>query len=884
MQIQLFIRDIPADIGEQKAFVRAFRRTLQFSDLDNPTKITADYTYSCDLPGTDTNRMIFGYIENGTDAYTFNPAVKYSFKLNVNGVLWLKGSVKLDKVNVRSGACSFSVSFFSTVHDKIVELGNKRLIDLPGIADNDYYKHYLDSSAMAAFWKGTHQYAGVIRYVPTRAGMYQDFQNDKFMTDGTPGAPVPVTTIDVGTDYDEYATKEYRVEYQRPAVSTAFLTKCIIEDSSVKVDNTLMDSPIIVNSWMMNPLFNVEAQETNVYGSIPSDSGSGVIQGASNTWAQGGMYQITPHDSVIFNGVHIVPDSECRYVTLECAVRLSMRLEHDRDTNAIYIDTVGDQDANRPEFNAVLYNTYSDQVANILPVTKFRMKSYLGHDWLSGDMYLGYPWNVQGSGEAGDWCVYTNKELSNLYPGYDDKTWTPVKMSFPLVPGVHTGNNYSLQFTISGVTYDYNTTSGYNSWIMGGTTGTCDRLKVEIKPIESLNDGDLNRVKAAGFIGHTLYYSTGAESWSPMYANMNYIIDSSITQRAFLTDLTKMTGCIWDLKDGEVRIKTRNNFFNGYSVYDWTDKLDRSSGIEIKPLTYDKATYTLSYKDGDSFLEHQFKDKMGMDYGKQYIQTGYGFNNDTESLFECVAYNTVMAKGDRMCITFLGKTPKMQTQTPYELPMIETKDHGSPKEGPRFVFDCGVTYLEKGEYVYITHDSPYMRTDDIGGRCWMDVANSSVASINACKTTCDAIPKFSTRLGTATFDWAKPMVSYNGETDESYPESISLYDRFWSNYIGALYSAETRVMTASFNLSVLDLLNFDFKNFVSIDNRIWHPNKIIDFDISGESLTKVELVEVNDIEAWVNGQDWNFSVRKSAYDNYVDPSSMIIIPPTPEEP
>lgn len=881
MQIQLYIRDILADIGDQKEFVRAFKRTLQFSDLDNPTKITTDYTYSCDLPGTDTNRRIFGYIENGTDAYTFNPAAKYGFKLNVNGVLWLTGSVKLDKVTSKSGTLGFSVSFFSTVHDKIVDLGNKKLTDLSGIVANDYYRHYLDCSTMAEFWAGTHQYAGEIRYVPTRAGFYQDFQNDKFMAKGTVGAQVPVATIDVGTEYDEYATKEYRVEYQRPAVSVDFLTKCMIDDNGIEVDASLMSSPIIHDSWMMNPLFNVEAQESDIYGTIPNNSGSSVQQGSSVSWAQGGMTQTTPHESTVFNDVHITPESNCRYVTVECAIRVSMRLEDDRDGAAMYVETSGDENAHRPTINAVLYNTGSDQVTNILPLTKLRMKSFLGHDWISGDMYLGYPWYVQGSGDAGDWCIYWNKELSNTYPGYEDKYWTPVKFSFPLSPGVQTGHNYSLQFTLSDITYAYNTTSGYNSWIMGGTHGTFDRIKIDVIPIESLNAADLNRVKAAGFAGRTLYYAASAESWSPLYANMNYILDSSMSQRQFLTDITKMTGCVWDLSNNGVSIKTRNNFFNGYKVKDWSSKLDRSSGIEITPLTYDKATYTLSYKDGDSFLEHQFKDKMGMDYGKQYIQTGYAFNNDTESLFECTAYNTVMSKGDRMCITFINKSPKMQTQTPYELPMIETNDHGSPKEGPRFVFDCGVTYLEKGEYVYITHDSPYMRTDDIGGRCWMDVAGNS-ADVAACRCTLNAIPKFSTRLGMATFDWAKPRISYCGENDNTYPENISLYERFWSNYLGSLYSAETRVMTASFNLSVMDLLNFSFRDFVSIDNRLWHPNKIIDFDISGESLTKVELVEVNDIDAWVNGQNWDFALNRGEYNNYVDPSSMVIYPPTQE--
>ena len=883
MTVDLFIRGIKADIGEQREFVRTFKRTLQFSDLENPTKITTDYTYSCTLPGTETNKSIFNYIENGTSPFEFNPAERYEFVLNVNGSLWLKGSIKLDKIKINKGETTFSVSFFSTIHDKIVELGAKKLTDLSGIADNDYFKHYLDCSSMANFWAGTHSFAHEIRYIPTRAGMYQDFQNDKFMTYNSVGAAVPVKTIDVGTDFDEYATKEYRIEYQRPAVNLDFLTKCIENDSSVVLDASLTASPLIQSGWMISPVFNVEAQEANIYGKFNSGA-SGDIYGSSFTWAQGSMYQTTPNENTIFNGLYVRPEENCRYVTVEVLVQLQARLEEDRDDiNAIYMDTATGTESPKPYLTATLYNTANDQVSNSAPITYYKMKAFQEHNWIDGSIYLGYPWDVQGSPVAGAWCIYRNQELSNMFPGWSgDKHWTPVKMTFALTPGVQSNKNYSLQFTMDRIIKDYCTRSAYQGWWYGGEWGTADRFRVLLKPITDLDEGNLSRVTSAGFRGQTLYYAMGENSWSPLYANMNNILDSSMSQRDILTDLSKMTGCVWDIQGDTINIKTRNNFFKDYEIKDWTHKLDRSSDIEIKPLTYDKATYTMSYKDGDSFLEHQFKDKTGMDYGKQYINTGYGFNNDTESLLECNAYNTVMSKGDRKCITFDGnRNPKMQSQTPYEIPMIETKDNGSPKEGPRFVFDCGVTYLEKGEFVYITQDSAYMRTDDIGGKCWMDVNHrSQCEEIAACSAMLNAIPKFSTRLGMASFDFAKPSVSFSGENDTTYPDSITLYPRFWSKYLEDLYSAKSRVMTAWFWLSPTDLLTFNFKDFVIIDNKLWHPNKIIDFDITGESLTKCELVEVQDIESWVNGQNWDFSIdRESGYDNYVDPSSMVIYYP-----
>lgn len=125
---------------------------------------------------------------------------------------------------------------------------------------------------------------------------------------------------------------------------------------------------------------------------------------------------------------------------------------------------------------------------------------------------------------------------------------------------------------------------------------------------------------------------------------------------------------------------------------------------------------------------------------------------------------------------------------------------------------------------------------------------------------CTAIPVFSTRRDYASFDFAKSSVSFSKEDDTTYDASTALYPRFWSKYINELYDAENRVMTAWFDLSPEDLLNFSFKDFVIIDNRLYHPNKVMDFDISGESLTKVELIEVHNIDAWISGQNWNFEI------------------------
>lgn len=875
MEVSLFIRGIKADVGIQKDFVRNFKRTLSFSDLSNPTSITTDYTYSATLPGTSINKAIFGYIENGTDAGVFNPASRYEYILNVNGSLWLHGDVQLTKIGNRGGDVTFSCSFYSRVHEKIVSLGNKDLKDLTILKENDYYRHLLDREAMAGFWGATHAFSDTIRYVPTRAGMYNDFQSDKMMypvwnTGSEPATLSGYKVAELGSDYDEYATREYRIEYQRPAISIDKIMRGVCGDNGITVDGDLMASPLVQNGWLMCPQFTTESTSETCYGTIPH-TGVGLQTSATAPgFNVNGMTQTSASPSGVFNGTRINTDQNCHLVTFEFAVRITAHTAATAPGTGAYIYLTPSTAANQPGLRAELADGGLTISQN---EPEFKMRNSL--DFNSG----GEPWKLD---ETRRFATY-RFPIQGSYPGWEEEDWFPVRFTFSLTPGVHSNHSFMLIMSFSRLAYSYYMSPRYN---LDGQTGpyVIDYLKFDFKPITDLTDGDLTRVRDKGFLCETLGYATEVSGWSPLYVDMNTIMSKGMSQRDFLIDLTKMTGCIWDLEGGGIDIKTRNNFFSGYTVKDWTKKLDRSSEIEYTPLAYDKAVYTLSYTAGDSLLENQYKDKTGLDWGKQYIETGYQFNSDEEKLYTSPMYDTVMSKGERKAVYLNSSYQGMiMKQDPYEIPMIETKDHGSPKEGYRYLMDCGWQPLVKGQFVFISQDSSYMDSNDIGGRCWYDTehyANAPAIANNI--VICSAIPLFSTRRGYASFDFAKSTVSFSGETDQSYDASTALYPRFWGNYIGELYNARNQVMTAWFNLTPMDLLTFSFKDFVMVDNRLWHPNKVMDFDISGETLTKVELIEVHDIAAWTQGQNWDFEtpVNSPAY-NIPDSSSSSMNPYEP---
>ena len=58
-------------------------------------------------------------------------------------------------------------------------------------------------------------------------------------------------------------------------------------------------------------------------------------------------------------------------------------------------------------------------------------------------------------------------------------------------------------------------------------------------------------------------------------------------------------------------------------------KVDLSKNIKITPLSFDKASYTFDYGDGDGEFYKKYKDTYGIKYGSKKVNTGYRFDAST---------------------------------------------------------------------------------------------------------------------------------------------------------------------------------------------------------------------------------------------------------------
>ena len=112
-------------------------------------------------------------------------------------------------------------------------------------------------------------------------------------------------------------------------------------------------------------------------------------------------------------------------------------------------------------------------------------------------------------------------------------------------------------------------------------------------------------------------------------------------------------------------------------------------------------------------------------------------------------------------------------------------------------------------------------------------------------------------------NWAND-VSYWNPTDTSVfdTDGLTLFDNYWSRYIGSLYGKFSRRLTAYFVLNNVDLQNFSFDDTIFVNGKYYRPEKIIDVNIGERTEVKVQLITANDFTppVYIDDNLTNFSL------------------------
>ena len=259
-------------------------------------------------------------------------------------------------------------------------------------------------------------------------------------------------------------------------------------------------------------------------------------------------------------------------------------------------------------------------------------------------------------------------------------------------------------------------------------------------------------------------------------------------------------------EDGVIKIEPLQNYYEGEE--NWTDLLDHSKAINIKPSVNDSAKkYNFKFAEDKDFFNQDYFDKTGERYGD------YTFESENEYSSNEINYQLPFAQ-----------TVPVEIIPHYVLPKIVSikvdkngNDVVEPFKGkPRIFFNNGLKFFRGGWGVNGTSGITPYSTYPQAHHSFGNIKNS-IFDLNF------VTPKFVQYIYT-------------------HYRNNNLFTKYNRVSILEQTSIDGKILTAYFNLN--DNTLGDFSTLVNINGVLYRKNLITDYDANGYETTKVELYKV----------------------------------------
>jgi hypothetical protein len=357
-------------------------------------------------------------------------------------------------------------------------------------------------------------------------------------------------------------------------------------------------------------------------------------------------------------------------------------------------------------------------------------------------------------------------------------------------------------------------------------TGAFD---IELELTKTFNTGDTIAVKFASFVFAALCIVTidsaeiVTEKDPPGYVelllNEEVVINQSLPQGIFQKDLFTTVLKMFNLIVSEDKfiekhlvIEPYPDFYQTTNFLDWSDKLNRGEPYRVKPMSELNARfYQLKFKQDNDFYNENYRKKFNEGYGDRIYDTAYEFAKETETVEVIFSSSTLFgAEGtDKVYPAIYKKSGNDSFE--------EAMDHNIRLMQVKRITDVTTYDVLDGTTVVGSYD--YY---GYGGH--LDDPDAPSSDINF------GVPK----------QLYFTLVSGN--------LTNNLFNTYYSPYLAEITDKDSKLLTASFNLTVQDIYDLDFKRLIYIDGALFRLMKVIDYNTNGDELTKCELLKVINLD------------------------------------
>jgi hypothetical protein len=336
----------------------------------------------------------------------------------------------------------------------------------------------------------------------------------------------------------------------------------------------------------------------------------------------------------------------------------------------------------------------------------------------------------------------------------------------------------------------------------------------------TINPSDVYYISVPSAVTTYTIYGGGLNitSNNPTSVTLNYgenikindTIPRGIFQRDFFLSICKMFNLyVYDdpVDSKKLIIKPYINFYSGQQV-DWTNKIDRSRPMSIKPMSeLNSRYYQFKYKQDNDYYAENYRKKYNEGYGDRLYDTKFDFVSQTSSTEVIFASSILWQK----------------TGTDKIYPAIYKLSNTTVED----TMDSVIRILQAQK---ISSVASWKITQDDGTTAYSTQTSYGYAGHLF----------FSGGIPTEDINFGSPKELQISVT--SYP-TTNLFNAYYSDYMAEITDKDSRLLTCNALLNTVDILNLDFSKIVWIDGVAFRLNKVDAFNPMEYTTTKIELLK-----------------------------------------
>jgi hypothetical protein len=293
---------------------------------------------------------------------------------------------------------------------------------------------------------------------------------------------------------------------------------------------------------------------------------------------------------------------------------------------------------------------------------------------------------------------------------------------------------------------------------------------------------------------------------------MNDCIPKGIFQRDLFLSICKMFNLyVYDdrYQENNIIIKPYIDFYDVSSsnANDWSNKIDRSKPLSIKPMSEMNARYyNFKFKEDSDFYNDNYKKKYSESYGDRLYDSLYDFSKNTETV-DVIFAPSVLFKAigtDKVYPAIYKKSNANSAEDSMDSIIRIMQVKKMPSVASWSIKNLSATLVTLTSYGYAGHlDDPTNPQNDINFGAPKEVFFSSD--------------------------------NFTGR---------NVFNVFHLTYMAEITDKDSKLLTCSALLNTIDIFNLDFSKYIWIDGVLFRLNKVEGYNPMEYNTTKISLLKV----------------------------------------